>query len=101
MCYLVYLLTSYFHVFARTKRIEQRYSITFCVALEDSQAETIRKLQKLFKDNSMSVVRIKKWFNHYKNGQIFVESEPQIERPSTSRNEQINDQVRGQTVVWQ
>jgi len=29
------------------------------IALGDSKAKTIRKLQKVFKDNSMSVVHIK------------------------------------------
>jgi len=31
-----------------TERIEQRYSIKLCVALDDSEAETIHKLQRQF-----------------------------------------------------
>jgi len=42
-----------------TEHIEHRYCIKFCVALDDSEAETIRKFQKVFKDNSMSIARIK------------------------------------------
>jgi len=43
---VLYLLRSYFHVLAMTKHIEQRYCITFFVALDDSEAKTILKLQK-------------------------------------------------------
>jgi len=42
-----------------TERIEQWYCIEFCLARDDSEAGNIRKLQKVFKNNSMSFDRIK------------------------------------------
>jgi len=46
----------------------------------------------------MSNTRIKQWFNRFKEGSISVDSEPRHGRPSTSRNNVIN-QVR--TLVMQ
>jgi len=59
MCCLIHLSVSYFHIFAMTERIKQRHCIEFCVGLNDSEPEAIRKLQKVFKDNSMRVAVFK------------------------------------------
>jgi hypothetical protein len=52
-----------------------------------------------FGDDAMSILRIKEWFNCFKDGRTFVDSEPRPGRPSTSRNDNVIDQVR--TLVMQ
>lgn len=47
----------------------------------------------------MSIARIKEWYNRFKDGRSSVDSEPRSGRPSTSRNDNVNDQVR--TLVMQ
>ena len=73
-----------------TQRLEQRYCIKFCQKLGDTQVETIRKIQQAFGDDAMSITRIKEWYNRFKDGVTSVDSEPRHGRPSTSRNDNIN-----------
>ncbi|PNF28257.1 hypothetical protein B7P43_G06641 [Cryptotermes secundus] len=77
-----------------TEQHEQQYCIKFCQKLGDTQVETIRKIQQAFGDDAMSNSRIKEWYNHFKDGSISVDSEPCSGRPSTSRNENVIEQVR-------
>jgi len=77
-----------------TERLEQRYCIKFCQKPGDTQVETIRKIQQLFADDSMSITRIKEWYNGFKDGSTSVDSEPCHGRPSTSRNDNVINQVR-------
>jgi len=46
-----------------------------------------------------SITRIKEWYNHFKDGSTSVDSEPRHGRPSTSRNDNVINQVR--TLVMQ
>ena len=73
---------------------EQRYCIKFCQMLGDTQVETIRKIQQAFRDDAMSITRIKEWYNRFKDGSTLVDSEPRHGRPSTSRNDNVINQVR-------
>ena len=82
-----------------TERLEQRYCIKFCEKLGDTQVETIRKIQQAFGDDAMSITRIKEWYNRFKDGSTSVDSEPRHGRPSTSRNDNVINQVR--TLVMQ
>ena len=82
-----------------TEKLEQRYCIKFCQTLGDTQVETIRTIQKAFGDDAMSITQIKEWYNRFKDGRPSVESDPRSGRPSTSRNDDIIDQV--QTLVMQ
>ena len=41
-----------------TERLEQRYCIKFCQKLDDTQVETIRKIQQAFGDDAMSITRM-------------------------------------------
>jgi transposase len=82
-----------------TDRVEQRYRIKFCEKLGDTQVQTIDKIQQAFGDNGMSISHIKEWFNRFKDGCTSVHSEPRPGRPSTSRNENVIDEVR--TLVMQ
>ena len=74
-----------------TKRMEQRYYIKFCQKLDDTQVETIRKIQQAFGDEALSPTQIKQWFKRFKDGHASVESDPRSRRPSTSRKKEVID----------
>jgi len=61
--------------------------------LGDSQVETIRKIQQVFGDDAMGITQIKEWYNRFKDGRMSVESNTCSSRPSTSRNDELIDQV--------
>jgi hypothetical protein len=48
-----------------TEQLEQRYCIKFCQKLGDTQVKTIHKIQQAFRDDSMSISRIKEWFKRF------------------------------------
>ncbi|PNF25138.1 hypothetical protein B7P43_G01979 [Cryptotermes secundus] len=77
-----------------TEQHDQRYCIKFSHKLGDTQVETIRKIQQAFGDDAMSNSRIKEWYNRFKDGRTSVDNEPRSGRPSTSRNENVIEQVR-------
>jgi len=82
-----------------TEGLEQRYCIKFCQKLDDSQVETIRKIQRVFGDDAMGTTQIKGWYNRFKDCRTSVDSDARSGRPSTSRNDELIDQVR--TLVMQ
>ena len=55
--------------------------------------ETIRKIQWVFGDDAMGITQIKEWYNRFKDGRTSVESDARAGRPSTSRNDELIDQV--------
>ena len=61
--------------------------------------ETIQKIQQAFGDDAMSIIRIKEWYNRFKDGSTSVDSKPRHGRLSTSRNDNVINQVR--TLVMQ
>jgi len=77
-----------------TERLEQRYCNKFCQKLGDSQVETIRKIHWVFGDDAMVITQIKEWYNRFKDGRTSVDSVARSGRPSTSRNDELIDQVR-------
>ena len=81
-----------------TEQLEQRYCIKFCQKLGDTQVETIQKIQQAFRDDAMSITQIKELYNHFKDGSTSVDSE-RHGRPSTSRNDNVINQV--QTLLMQ
>ena len=65
----------FFACMLMTESIQQRYCIKFCQKLGNSQTETIQKIHQAFGDEAFNQTQIKKWFNHFKTGQMSVESE--------------------------
>jgi len=61
--------------------------------------EIIRKIQQAFWEDAMCITRIKEWYNRFKDDSTSVDSEPRHGRPSTSRNDNVINQVR--TLVMQ
>ena len=76
-----------------TEKIEQRYCIKFCQKLGDNQVETIQKIQQAFGNDALSPTQIKLWFKCFKDGRAFIESDHRSWRSSTSRNNEVMDQV--------
>ena len=76
------------------ERLEQRYCIKLCQNLGDTQVETIRTIQQAFGDDATSITRIKEWYNRFKDGSTSVDSEPRHGRPSTSRSDNVINQLR-------
>ena len=76
-----------------TERLEQRYCINFCQKLGDSQVETIWKIQRVFGDDAMGITQME-WYNRFKYGHTSVDSDARSGKPSTSRDDELVDQVR-------
>ena len=72
------------NTFKLTEPVEQRICIKFCIKLEHSSTETIRMLQKAFRDDAMGAVQVKLWHECFKDGQESIESDPHSGRPATS-----------------
>jgi len=77
-----------------TERLDQRYCIKFCQKLGDSQVVNIRKIQRVFSDDTMGITQIKECYNRFKDGQTSVYSDARSGRPSTNRNDELIDQMR-------
>jgi hypothetical protein len=82
-----------------TEHLEQGYCMKFCHKLGDSQMETIPKIQRVFGNNAMGITQIKEWYIQFKDGRMSVESNTCSGWHSTSRNDELIDQVR--TLVMQ
>ena len=61
--------------------------------------ETIRKIEWVFGDDAMDFTQIMEWYNSFKHGRMMVMSDTCSGRPSTSRNDELIDQVR--TLIMQ
>ena len=72
---------------------EQWICIKFCAKLEHSSVDTIRIIQKAFRDDAVSAAQIKWCHKCFKDGQKSVESDPHSGRPSTSRPPENVEQV--------
>lgn len=83
-----------------TERIEQRYCIKFCQKLDDSQSQTIRKIEQVFGEDAMGVTQIKEWFNRFKDGRTSAESEQRCGRPQTARSAAVVERVRNLVMAY-
>ena len=77
-----------------TEKIEHRCCIKFCQKLGDNRVETIQKIQPAFGNDALSPTQIKQWFKRFKDGRASVESDHRSGGSSTSRNNEVRDQVR-------
>ncbi|XP_066581459.1 protein GVQW3-like [Prorops nasuta] len=77
-------------------QFEQRANIRFMCRLGKSAAETLLLLQKVCGDNSLKKKKtaVYEWFSRFKGGQESLEDEYRSGRPSTSRNEEMIEQVK-------
>ena len=74
--------------------VEQRIRIKFCVKLEHSPVETIRMIQKAFREDAVSAAQMKVWHRCFRCGRESVESDPCSGRPATSRIPENVERVR-------
>ena len=74
--------------------MELHYFIKFSQKLGHSQAETVRKIHQVFRDDAMSVTQIKVGYNRFKDGRTSVKSDERTRRPSTCGNDVVIEEVR-------
>ena len=74
-----------------TERIKQKYCIEFCKKLDDSRAESTRKIERVFREKALKSTRIKEWCNHSKGGSMSADRESRSGRPFTCRKEEVSN----------
>ena len=72
----------------------ERICIKFCFKIGKTAMETYQLLQQAYGEDALGRTQVFDWFHRFKEGRIFVESDPCSERPSTSRNEEMIAKVR-------
>jgi len=88
MC--VYVIT----IFTMCESTEQRICIKFCFKIGKTATETYQLLQQAYGEDAMGRTQVFDWVSRFKEGRIFVQSNPRLGRPSTSRNEEMIAKVR-------
>ena len=83
-----------FSIPAMSEFIEQRSAIKFYLRNEISVSETFRMLQKAFGDLIMWQKNVYKWYKDFKEGRERVDDLERPGRPSTSTDEQHNNQIK-------
>ena len=77
-----------------TEKQDQQICIEFCFQLGKTSSETIQMMQKAFGNECMSKTWIKEWYNRFKGGRTFVDSDSRSGRPSTRKTLDNIERVR-------
>jgi hypothetical protein len=64
---------------------KQHYAIKFCVKRGEGAADTYRKIQKVFSNDSVSCAEVFWWHRDFVNGQETMEDEPRFGCPASVR----------------
>jgi len=78
---------------------EQRIVIKFLVKSGDKPAEILRKLQHVYKEDSLVKSCVYKWADRFKKGRESVEDDPREPPPRTSRTPENLDRLRALVVA--
>ena len=81
-------------IFTMCESTEQRICIKFCFKIRKTTTETYQLLQQAYGEDAMGRTQVFDWFRRFKEGRTSVESDPYLERPSTSRNGEMIAKVR-------
>ena len=73
--------------------IEQWFNLKFLVHLGKTPTETLKLLQEVYGDETMSRTRLFEWHRRFKEGREQVEDDHTSGRPSTSRTDEIVEHV--------
>ena len=73
-----------FAIFSMDKNIEQRICFKFCIANGISCAESLKILQKVYSESTLSKRRAYEWYSAFKSGQDVVEDLPRSGQLSAS-----------------
>ena len=73
---------------------DQRCAIKFCVKLSESTTVTYENLQRAYGEHSLSRAQVFRWHKSCLEGREQVEDEPRTERPSTSKMDNVEREVR-------
>jgi len=77
---------------ATKKTIEQRYAIKFCATPNESLPDTHQMIWKTYEDSALFYSQVSGWLKLFKFGREEVADDPRSERPSISKNEQIESE---------
>jgi len=73
---------------------EQHICLKFCFKIGKPATETYQLSQQACGEDAVGLTEVFDWFRRFKEGRIFVESDPLSGRPSTSRNEEMIAECR-------
>ena len=73
---------------------EQRINQKLLVRLGNSPTETLKLLQEVYGDDTMSRTRLFEWHRRFKEGREEVEDDHRSGRPFTSRTDENVERVR-------
>jgi len=76
------------------QKFEQHSAIKFCVKLDKSATVTYEKLQRAYREHSLSRTQVFRWHKSFLDGREQVEDEPRVGRPSTSKADDNVERVR-------
>ena len=77
---------------------EQRINMKFCFKLQKCAKETRETLKLVYGDAAVTMKKVYKWFERFRNGCESVEDEERSERPSTSKTQE-NVQIVSE-MIW-
>lgn len=78
----------------KQRNFEQRCAIKFCVKLGESASLTYEKLQRAYREHSLSRAQVFRWHKAFLEGREAVEDKPRSGRPSTSKTDKNVERVR-------
>ena len=74
--------------------IEQQINLKFLVRLRKTATETLKLLQEVYGDDTMSITRLFEWHRRFKEGREEVEDDHRSGRPSTSKTDENAECLR-------
>jgi len=76
------------------QKFERSCAIKFCVKLGEPATVTYEKLQRAYREHSLSRVQVFRWHKSFLEGREQVEDEPNAGRLSTSKTDDNVERVR-------
>jgi hypothetical protein len=76
------------------QKFEQSCAIKFCVKLGESATVAFEKLQKVYREHSLSWAQVFRWHKSFLEGREHVEDEPRAWIPSSSETDDNVERVR-------
>lgn len=75
-------------------KFKQRANIQFCHKIGFSAAETLKYMQQVYGDDSMSKSVVYEWYKRFKEGRDSIGDYPKSGRPTTATGDSQVDAVR-------
>ncbi len=75
-------------------KLQQRCNIYFSQRMGVSMAVTVRSIQYVYGDNSLTPVQIRHWFKEFQNGRDTIVDKPRRSKDKTGRTQENIDKVK-------